>query len=177
MKPKGTTPVRGVLRAESPLQAKVKDGLGAVETAHKKYFNEAVRTKFADSLDIDAGLKAGHESDNRWDYLLGHAPSGKVIAVEPHHADNHEVTTVIAKRTAAKDQLAPHLREGAIIDRWLWVSSGKVHFSPMDKKVRQLDQAGITFVGKEVQAKHLPAASAPKPAGKPATAGTQKVKS
>lgn len=102
-----TTPVRGALAEDSTLQPHVKDGLGAVRSAHKAYFAEAIRPAFADSIDIDEALQGGHEQENRWDYLVGHAASGAVVAVEPHSAKDDEVSTVIAKRTAARDRSWP----------------------------------------------------------------------
>lgn len=159
-----TTPVRGALAEDSTLQPHVKDGLGAVRSAHKAYFAEAIRPAFADSIDIDEALQGGHEQENRWDYLVGHAASGAVVAVEPHSAKDDEVSTVIAKRTAARDQLKGHLRSGAAVARWLWVASGKVCFANTEKTRLRLDQNGIAFVGTQVQAKHLPAAAA-RPSG------------
>lgn len=58
--------------------------MGAVKAAHRNYFDKEVRSAFADSLDLDEALTEGHEQENRWDYLLGHALSGEVVAVEPH---------------------------------------------------------------------------------------------
>lgn len=151
------TPIRGILTEASVILPQVKDGLGAVQRAHKDYLSVELRTKFADSLDIDEALKAGHESENRWDYLLGHAASGLVVAVEPHSARDDEITTVINKRAAAREQLKDHLRPGAKIARWLWVASGKVRFASTEKAGFRLAQHGIEFVGSQVQAKHLPA--------------------
>ncbi|MCK6574822.1 hypothetical protein L6V77_27440 [Myxococcota bacterium] len=147
----------------------MKDGLGAVQTTHKDYLSVELRTAFADSIDIDAALKAGHESENRWDYLLGHAPSGLVVAVEPHSARDDEIATVINKRAAARAQLKDHLRPGAKIARWLWVASGKVRFASTEKAGFRLAQHGIEFVGSQVQAKHLPtqAAAPTRGTGKP----------
>jgi len=132
--------------------------MNAVESAHKKYFSAEIRADFADSLDIDQNLKQGREQDNRWDYLLGHKPSGEVVAVEPHSATQGEISTVIRKRTAARDQLHEHLRDGAKIAKWLWVASGSVHFAATEKAKLQLDQNGIEFVGTTVMMKHLPTA-------------------
>ncbi|MBK8213270.1 MAG: hypothetical protein IPK71_05910 [Myxococcales bacterium] len=155
------SPVRGALRAESPLRPLVCDGMGAVEKAHHAYFDPAIRAHFADSLDIDAGLKKGHDQENRWDYLLGHAPSGQVVAVEPHSARQDEVTTIIKKRAAARAQLRGHLRDGVKIAKWLWVASGDVQFAAVERAKLMLDQNGIEFVGKRVMAKHLPAEPTP----------------
>ncbi len=150
------TPVRAALKNGSTLLASVVDGLGAVKTTHRGYFDEAIRSTFGDSLDLDAAMVVGHESESRWDYLLGHTQSAEVVAVEPHSAKHDEITTVIRKRTAARYQLRAHLRDGAQITKWLWVASGKVHFADTERVRRLLDQNGIEFVGTRVKAKHLP---------------------
>ena len=154
------TPVRCALREGSALLLSVVDGLGAVKSAHRDYFDNTIRSTIADSLDLDEAVKQGHEQENRWDYLLGHGPSGEVVAVEPHSAKQDEITTVINKRTAAREHLKGHLREGARVTKWLWVASGKVHFADTEKTKRRLDQNGIEFVGKKITIKHLPAAAA-----------------
>ena len=140
--------------------AAIGDGPGAVEKSHRECFDPAIRTAFADSLDLDKALKPGREQDNRWDYLLGHAPSAQVIAVEPHSAKQDELSTVVRKRAAAREQLREHLHDQVKISKWLWVAAGKVHFAATEKAKLQLDQHGIEFVGKVVMAKHLPAAGA-----------------
>lgn len=156
MKAAAKTPVRVALVVDSPLQALVVDGLGAVKAAHREYFEVAIRTAFADSLDLDHALRPGREQENRWDYLLGHSSSGGVVAVEPHSAKHDEISTVIKKRSAAKEQLNGHMRDGVRIVKWLWVASGKVHFADTEKVRRLLDQNGIEFVGTKVAGKHLP---------------------
>ncbi|HRI64872.1 MAG TPA: hypothetical protein PK156_11540 [Polyangium sp.] len=150
------TPVRSALRERSPLRILVEDGLIAVKKTDRDCFDDKIRADFADSLDVDKAFERGHENENRWDYLLGHAPSGEVIAVEPHSAKQDEVSAVIRKRTAARQQLGPHLCNGAKISKWLWVASGKVHFANTEKTKLQLDQNGIELVGKKVLSKHLP---------------------
>lgn len=150
------TPTRSALLTESKLLPLVVDGLGAVEAAHHKYFDHAIRNTFGDSLDLDKALKLGHERDNRWDYLLGHTPSEAVIAVEPHSAKQDEITTVINKCVAARKQLNDHLRNGSHVAKWLWVASGKVHFANTEKARLRLDQNGIEFVGTKISTKHLP---------------------
>lgn len=153
---KTKTPTRRSLRPSSSLLPLVADGLGAVEAAHRDYFDPAIRNTFSDSLDLDKALKQGHEQENRWDYLLGHDKSGTVVAVEPHSAKQDEITTVINKRVAARKQLKDHLRDGSHVTKWLWVASGKVHFANTEKARLRLDQNGIEFVGTKVSAKHLP---------------------
>jgi len=154
------TPIRTALRPASSLQANVRDGLGAVESGHKPYLADEVRSAFADSLELDEAMLAGREREHRWDYLLGHASSQHVIGLEPHSAKDDEVGRVIEKRKAALRQLEPHLKPGAKVHAWLWVSSGRVQFADTEKTRRRLDQHGIQFVGTQARAKHLPAASA-----------------
>lgn len=81
MRGKPDTPVRMAIRSGDPLIDAVCDGMGAVEAGHRDYFDAAIRRDIADSLDLDAATKDLHPDDNRWDYLLGHSPSGEVIAV------------------------------------------------------------------------------------------------
>lgn len=167
-KTKPTTPVRRALREGSALLSAVADGLGAVKAAHRAFFDDGVRRDFADSLDLDEAMRQGREGENRWDYLLGHARSGEVVAVEPHSARQDEITTVIRKRTAAREQLQGHLREGVRVTKWLWVAPGKVHFADTEKVRRQLDQNGIEFAGTKIAARHLPEpAGSSSPARKP----------
>lgn len=152
------TPVRRALLADSPLQPLVADGLGAVKVPHRRdHFDTAVLRAFTDSLELDEAVRLGNERENRWDYLLGHEASGKIVAVEPHSAKQDEVTTVIRKRAAAREHLKAHLKDGAHVAKWLWVASGRVHFADTEKVRRLLDQNGIEFVGTRVAARHLPA--------------------
>jgi hypothetical protein len=144
------TPIREALRRESALQSSVKDGLNAVKTSHRLYFDESVRASFADSLDSDESLRDGREQEHRWDYLLGHTPTKKVIGVEPHSAENSEVSVVISKLEAARRQLRDHLRDGVVISKWIWVASGQVQFAPMERATFRLTQAGIKFVGRKI---------------------------
>ncbi len=74
-----TTPIRLILLSASTLLADVRDGLGALEKPHKQLVDEKIRPSFVDSLEIDTGLKAGHEQENRWDYLLGHDETSVVV--------------------------------------------------------------------------------------------------
>jgi hypothetical protein len=122
---------------------------------HRSYVDEAIRPAFSDSLDLDEGLRPTHGQENRWDYLLGHAPSTAVIGLEPHSAKEDEVSKVIAKCAAARDQLRSHLKANARVAAWLWVASGKVHFADTERARRRLDQHGIQFVGTRVLQKHL----------------------
>lgn len=150
------TPVRSSLRATSPLHESVQVALRAVR--ERDCFDETVRADFADSRDLDAALRVAHPREKRWDYLVGHRPSGTVVGVEPHSTKESEIGVVIGKRRAALDQLRPHLRPGASVADWLWVASGRARFVDTEKARRQLDQAGIRLVGGRISLKHLPAA-------------------
>lgn len=161
-----------MLRSDSALLPAVNDGLAAVKKADRDYIDADVRTDFADSLDLDHALQQGHEQEHRWDYLLGHAPSAQVIALEPHSAKQDEVTTLIKKRRAALDQLKPHLRTGGRISCWLWVASGDVHFADTERARKMLDENGILFVGKRVRSSHLP--ESPAGPGEPGRAPARK---
>lgn len=153
------TPIRDALTDSSILQSRVHDGIAAMENSHRVYLAVDIRGGFGDSLDMDTSLQPAHPAENRWDYLLGHTPTRKLIAVEPHSAKEDQVSTIIRKRTAAKQQLVPHLKAGRRVDKWIWVASGSVQFSAFDKQIRRLDENGIEFAGKQVQAKHLPKAT------------------
>lgn len=150
------TPVRRALREDSALQRSVVDGFGAVKRADGDRFDKEIHADFADSLELDEAMRQGRDRENRWDYLLGHAPSGEVVAVEPHSAKQDQITKIIKKRAAARDQLVGHLRDGARVTKWLWVASGAVQFADTEKTRRLLDQHGIEFVGTTVMARHLP---------------------
>ncbi|HEU4538990.1 MAG TPA: hypothetical protein VFS00_32945 [Polyangiaceae bacterium] len=151
-----TTPIRKALRNASTLQPHVRDGLGAVKGKDLAYLERSLRSVFDDSLELDAALQKGREQENRWDYLLGYGTAGTVVGLEPHSATNHEVSVVIKKRKAALRQLGPHLNPNARVAAWFWVASGRVDLVPYEKKKLQLDQEGITFIGKALQKKHLP---------------------
>ena len=57
---------------------------------------------------------------------------------------------VIAKKKCSTDRLRGHLYPRQRIAAWFWVASGTVEFSLMEKVRRQLDENGITFVGRMV---------------------------
>jgi hypothetical protein len=66
------------------------------------------------------------------------------------------VTTVIAKRKAALEQLRPHLKPGVFVTDWFLVASGRVDFIPMEKATARLAQNGIRFVGTKLLRGALP---------------------
>lgn len=138
-----TTPIRAALVPQSSLVALVRSGLRAVQREHLSLLDDGIRASFADSLDLDKALQKGHERENRWDYLLGHEESDQVVGLEPHSAQNHEVSTVIKKRAMALEQLRGHLKPGARVADWFWVASGKVDFLPIEKAHARLASNGM----------------------------------
>jgi len=151
------TPIRSGLVASSRLQVLVKDGVQALKRGDRTFIEEPMRGAFSDSLDIDKAFEEGHEQENRWDYLLGHRESGKIVGLEPHTASNKHLATVIKKRAASLRHLREHLKSGVFVAEWFWVASGKVDFTPMEKAVTRLNENGIRFVGKTFLRKWLPA--------------------
>ena len=89
--PAKATPVRAALTVASVLRTGVQDGLGAMKSDLRHYIEDSQRMAFGDSLDLDEAMRPGREQENRWDYLLGHAPSGAVVGLEPHSAKDDEV--------------------------------------------------------------------------------------
>lgn len=138
------------------LHLSVHDGVAALPGAHRGLIDDAVKEQIGDSLDIDAALEPGHPEEHRWDYLLGHAPTEAVIALESHTASDSEVSVLIAKKQAASRQLRAHLRDGVRPVAWIWVTEGRVGFARSERAARRLDQAGITFANRRVLPKHLP---------------------
>jgi|GEM_PF-1071535 len=152
---KGATPIRAGLVTSSALLEKVEDGLQAVKHDDRVHIEERLRPAFADSLDIDTPFTKEHGTENRWDYLLGHRDSGRIVGFEPHSAHDKEIKVVIKKRARAIEQLGDHLRDRVSVADWFWVASGKVDFTAMDKTVNQLANNGIAFIGKQLLAKQL----------------------
>jgi hypothetical protein len=148
------TPIRSILTTGT-LSQQVKPGLSALKSTDKKHVEDAIRQRFADTLDIDTAFLQTHAADNRWDYLLGDEESSTVVALEPHSAKSDEVSTVIKKKQKALEQLRPHLKAGKGIHRWFWVASGTVQFPNVDKVEKRLAEHGITFVGPILKKKHL----------------------
>ncbi len=155
-KPPRKSALRQALRGNSPLQSDIRDGLEALKRTDRNRFDQEIRADFKDSLALDEAMSADYPEESRWDYLLSHAPSANVVAVESHVAQGDQISAVIRKRSAARDQLRNHLQENARVSRWLWVASGKVLFADTEKVRRRLDQNGITFVGRTIMKKHLP---------------------
>lgn len=139
----------------SYLAASVRGGIQALPGEKRRHLAEAIRPDFADSLDLDTASKSRHPTDPRWDYLLGHAASFQIVAVETHPADTSQVASVILKRTATLGHLRDQLTGGDTVAAWYWAASGRVDFVPHERTILRLAQSGIEFVGGRLEAKHL----------------------
>jgi hypothetical protein len=147
-------PVTRALKG-SYLAPAIRAGLQAVPSDKRKHIAEPVRSDFLDSLDLDEASRTRHPTDARWDYLLGHAPSSQIVAIETHSAETSQVSSVIQKRTASLGHLRGQLGTGHNVAAWYWAASGRVDFVPHEKTVLRLSENGIQFVGGRVEAKHL----------------------
>lgn len=152
---RAATPVRAALKKASALQPRVCDGLGAMKAADKLLLHADIRPTFADSLDLDSAFAVSNPSDHRWDYLLGHRATKQVFAVEPHPVSDGEVKVLVGKRNAAEAQLKDHLREGARVEKWFWLTSGTVPDAGSLKNSAILTQNGIEMPRRTLLAKHL----------------------
>lgn len=148
------TVVIEALLPDSELREAVRDGMQAVASCHRDCFDTHVRAQFSDGLDLEAAFRTKHPNDSRWDYLLGHRPSGHLVAVEPHAYRDGDVAAVIAKRRWALAALATELAEDRRVSTWLWVATGRA-IAPTEQLARRLDQNGICRVSRVLE-KHLP---------------------
>lgn len=156
------TVLSNALNPKSHLRGAVRPGLQALKKDHaRNLLHESIKSRFTDSIDLDESLRGSAPGEHRWDYLIGDGTSLSVIAVEPHSAHSSEVSVVIEKRNAALTHLRPHLRTGARIAAWYWVSSGPVNFLRYEKTLLQLEQHGIKFVGRTLLPRHLPSQAPP----------------
>ncbi len=135
---------------DSPLGPSICQGLRAVKREHRAHIDGAIRRDFADSLDLDAALKHDHPDEPRWDYLLGHLPSEKVVALEVHPFRGDTVEEVIDKKQRALEQLEPHLHRGHGIARWYWAATGP-RLPPTGSASRLLADKGIFYVGRHLR--------------------------
>lgn len=150
------SPIRAIIREGCDLVPHVADGTSALKAKDRNTtLEEEVKGDFADSIDLDAALVDSYPQEHRWDYLLGHSESARVIGLEPHSAKNREISVVIDKRRFALEQLKTRLRDGRRVHAWYWVASGKVDFVPLEKASLRLQQAGIAFVGRKLKRKDL----------------------
>jgi predicted PhzF superfamily epimerase YddE/YHI9 len=147
---RGRVLLRSVLLATSSLREHVQAGVGALSKQDVRLIKEPERPRVGDSLNLDEATRDEHPEDPRWDYLLSVPDQSQIVAMEPHSARQSEVSVVIAKKKWAIAVLRDHFGPRHAVARWLWVSSGTVGFSRMDRERRRLDQHGIEFVGRKV---------------------------
>ena len=102
-------------------------------------------------LNLDARMSAAGHPGKKWDYLISVSDSRRVVAIEPHTATDSDIKDVIQKRRDALAFLKSHLRPGATVHHWLWVSHGPCDFSRTERAKRQLDQEGIEYVGRLIR--------------------------
>ena len=141
----------GALSPGSRLVPLVQLGLGAFQNAHKSLITLSERPRIGDSLDIDEAFREEAPNSNRWDYIFSVSDRGILLALEPHHANDSEISVVIAKKRRASSALLLHLEPRHRVHEWLWVSSGRTAFSRMEIASRRLAQAGIRYVGNSLR--------------------------
>lgn len=146
---------QGVLRSslleESWVQDHVKLGLQGMKEHSARVIEKEYRV--TDSVDFDTASRPQAPQENRWDYFIGAREQKQgasrecLVGIEVHSATDGNVRDVIAKKAASKPRLAEELCTGKSVQRWVWVASGSVKFSPNSKYRRQLAAARIEFVG------------------------------
>lgn len=149
------TPLKASLHEQSKLVRLIEKGLAALLEIDRTRIAGDLRSRFQDSLNLDDALRADYQNANRWDYLLSYN-GAFVLAIEVHTANTSEVSVLIKKKRAAEIQLQGHLRPTGQIKTWIWISSGAVTIPQLDRARARLAQEGITLVGRELTAKHVP---------------------
>lgn len=132
----------------SGLRPHVEDGCRAIAAKHRGLIAEDLKQTIRNSLNLDAATRVQHEQANRWDYVLAVRGTNTLVGVEPHSARDDEVAAVIAKKQRSGEVLREHLKTGWYVSAWIWVSSGTLKFSKMDRARRRLNQHGIRFSGR-----------------------------
>lgn len=118
----------------------------------RKLIHVNIRPEIGDGINLDEATRVAFPNQHRWDYILSVPHRKLLIGVEPHSANDGELSVVIKKRINAVGFLAGQLKPGERVARWYWVTNGKVDFSNTEKTRRALDQNGIRFVGKMLSA-------------------------
>jgi len=135
--------------------ASYKVGLQALRKQDKPHVQPQSPNRLTGSADIDAALTAAYPQANRWDYGIGHQPTNEaneanevIYWVEIHSANSKEVNVVLAKLEFHRAWLknsAPALEK--IRRKFVWVSSGKTHFSLSAPQKKKFAQLGLIQVG------------------------------
>lgn len=139
-----------VLTEGSTLRPSIQVGMNAFLNTDKQLIAVGERARIGDSLDLDSTLRPAFPNAHRWDYIFSVSDTKRILALEPHSANDSEISVVIAKKRNAADYLRAHLLPKHWVSEWLWVSHGKSSFSKTEKATRALASAGIRYVGRFV---------------------------
>ncbi len=150
MPPKGIR-LSTALRPKSTLRPALRDGLAALLARDRRLIAPGERARVGDSIDLDTATAGQLPQANRWDYVLSVPDVHRLVGIEPHSAQDSEISVVVAKKQTAIQYLQTHLLPGHVVARWYWVCHGRVQFSRMDPARRRLDVNGITFVGRTLR--------------------------
>lgn len=150
-----TVSLHNFFKRQSRLRDDVKQGCRAIKTTDRNLIQPAVRTSISESIDLDEAMRGDYPHDSRWDYLIFESANGSIFALEPHSARDDQVDVVVRKKQAACSQLLSHTDEISAIQKWLWVSGGSAKISKGDKRMRKLNKAGITYIGRQLKKMHL----------------------
>lgn len=142
--------LKSALVPDSVLAPAVQDGMRAFLARDRGLIALDQRARIGDSLNLDEALREAFPNANRWDYIFSVADAGKLLALEPHHATDSEISVIIAKKKHAAAQLRLHLHPRHRVAEWLWVSHGRTAFSRMERATRRLAQEGIRYVGRSL---------------------------
>lgn len=142
--------LKSALVPDSVLAPAVQDGMRAFLARDRGLIALDQRARIGDSLNLDEALREAFPNANRWDYIFSVADAGKLLALEPHHATDSEISVIIAKKKHAAAQLRLHLHPRHRVAEWLWVSHGRAAFSRMERATRRLAQEGIRYVGRSL---------------------------
>ena len=144
---------RVAAQACSALGAHVRDGLQALRGSDRTHVRAKDTRRLAGSVAVEAALAKALPNSPLWDYGVGYRPSDNrndvVHWVEVHPATDGEVRSVKAKLEWLIEWMTENAAELAKMDRrFVWVSSGRTHFSPTSPGLKRLAQKGCRHVGK-----------------------------
>lgn len=134
----------------SYLRAAVVKGSSAIRKDHRALIATKELARIWDSLNFDSATQGLYPEENRWDYFVSVSGCELIVGIEPHSASDSEVSVIIRKKNHAAAVLQDQLAPGARVSRWYWVASTKIRFGRMERSTRQLNRAGITFVGNRI---------------------------
>jgi hypothetical protein len=146
------------------LRPHLKQGLQALGASSKKVQAEHPKT-ITGSVDLDSALQKEYPEKNRWDYAIGYRPSvprqgkkgktpDRVLFLEVHPANGHEVTVVIQKKRALQEWMANESQAvtlNGLRRRFVWAASGKNGIPARGTYLNRLAQAGINFEARVVK--------------------------